>query len=76
MIEEKALLLFHKFRVIRKKFVQDTLNGQVYQIEKVKLEKSGPDDFKVIIWVKSDMTQETEQFDSEYANIYFKEITE
>lgn len=74
MNQEKAILHFNKFKNLRNVRVKDTVNGSVYIIQKPRLEKINEDDYHVWVSVTNEISEQNQEFQSEYANSFFKEF--
>jgi hypothetical protein len=75
MNQERAILLFNKFKGMRNEYVRDNFNGVVYKVDKVKLIKINESDYKVTLYVKSDLDNKTHEIDSIYAHANFKPVS-
>ena len=74
MNQEKAILHFNKFKNLRNARVKDTVSGIVYLIQKPRLDKVREDDYVVWVTVTNELTGSTQDFQSDYANSFFREI--
>ena len=74
MNQERAILHFNKFKALKNQYIQDTFKGSIYKILKVKLIKKDEADYKVNLFVESDMDQKVSEIDSIYAHTNFKTV--
>jgi len=74
MNQEKAILHFNKFKNLRNARMKDMANGTIYTILKSRLEKITESDYQVLIEATNDLTGQTREFQSDYANSFFKEF--
>ncbi len=74
MNQEKAILHFNKFKNLRNARLKDTVSGTIYLVLKPRLEKISEDDYQVIVTVSNEMSGQEQEFQSDYANSFFKEI--
>jgi hypothetical protein len=74
MNQEKAIVHLNKFKNLRNSRIKDTMSGATYVVLKPRLEKTSEDDYRVVVMVTNEMTGLEQEFNSEYANSFFKEI--
>ena len=75
MNQERAILHFNKFKAYKNDYLRDTFKGSIYKIVKVKLIKIDDSNYKVVLFAKSDIDNETHEIDSIYAHANFKPIS-
>jgi len=74
MNQEKAILHFYKFKNLRNARVKDTVSGNLYIVDKARMDKTNEDDFIVWVTVTNEVSGATQEFNSDYANSFFKEV--
>ena len=75
MNQERAILHFNKFKAYKNEYLRDSFKGIVYKIVKVKLIKNNDSDYQVILFAKSDITNEMHEINSIYAHANFKPVS-
>jgi hypothetical protein len=74
MNQEKAILHFNKFKNLRNARVKDTVSGNIYIVQKSRMDKMGEDEFTVWVAVTNEVSGAVQEFNSDYANSFFKEV--
>jgi hypothetical protein len=74
MNQEKAILHFNKFKNLRNSRVKDMVSGNLYIVQKARMDKVDEDEFIVWVTVSNEVSGAIQEFNSDYANSFFKEI--